>query len=131
VRPRIIRTISVATSLGYRTTVSICTAPDGPGTSSLARTFRLGVLGVVQLEGDHDLRDAAEQGEEVRAGLPDQPIVQLDGEPVDLARQLGVGFEFQLLFGEVMIRLGLLECRLLVLADHDERRQEDRFQRHD
>jgi hypothetical protein len=30
-----------------------------------------------------------------------------------------------------VIRLGLLECRLPVLADHDERGQEDRFQRHD
>jgi hypothetical protein len=29
-----------------------------------------------------------------------------------------------------MIRLGLLEGRLPVLADHDERGQEDRFQRH-
>jgi len=30
-----------------------------------------------------------------------------------------------------MIRLGLLERRLPVLSDHDERGQEDRFQRHD
>jgi hypothetical protein len=29
-----------------------------------------------------------------------------------------------------MIRLGLLEGRLPVLADHDEGGQEDRFQRH-
>src|SRR5260370_17666231 len=42
------------------------------------------------------------------AGLTEQPIMQLDGEPVDLAGQLVVGLELQLLFGEVMIRLGLL-----------------------
>jgi hypothetical protein len=35
--------------------------------------------------------------------------VQFGREPVDLAGQLGVGLEFQLLFVEVMIRLGLLE----------------------
>jgi hypothetical protein len=46
---------------------------------------------------------------------------------MDLAGQLCVGFKLQLLFGEVMIRLGLLEVRLPVLADHDKRRQEDRF----
>jgi len=48
-----------------------------------------------------------------------------------LASQLRVGSELQLLFSEVMIRLGLLEVRLPVLADHDKRGQEDRFQGHD
>jgi len=57
--------------------------------------------------------------------------MQLDGQPIDFPGQLRVGFELQLLFGEVMIGLGLLEGRLPVLADHDERGQEDRFQRHD
>jgi hypothetical protein len=54
-------------------------------------------------------------------GLAHQPVVQFDGEPVDLAGQLGIGFEFQFLFVEVAVGLGLLECRLPVLADHDER----------
>src|SRR6516162_11935396 len=35
----------------------------------MPRTLRLGVLDVAELEGDHDLRDAAEQGEEAD---PDQ-----------------------------------------------------------
>src|SRR5712692_9601349 len=60
-----------------------------------------------------------------------QPPVQLGREPMDLPGQLRVGFELQFLLGEIVIRLGLLECRLPVLADHDERGQEDRFQRHD
>jgi uncharacterized membrane protein YhfC len=60
----------------------------------------------------------------------EQSGVQFGREPVDLAGQLRVGLELQFLFGEVMIRLGLLEGRLPVLADHDERGQEDRFQRH-
>jgi hypothetical protein len=45
--------------------------------------------------------------------------------------QLGVCLELQFLLGEVVIRLGPLELRLPVLADHDERGQEDRLQRHD
>jgi len=45
--------------------------------------------------------------------------------------QLGICLELQFLLGEVVIRLGLLELRLPVLADHDERGQEDRLQRHD
>jgi hypothetical protein len=40
---------------------------------------------------------------------------------MDLASQLRVGLKLQLLFSEVMIRLGLLEVRLPVLADHDKR----------
>ena len=38
---------------------------------------------------------------------------------MDLPGQLRVGSELQLLFVEVVIRLGLLECRLPILADHD------------
>src|SRR5690242_21925552 len=37
---------------------------QGPRRRLTPRTFRLGMLGVAELEGDHDLRDAAEQGEE-------------------------------------------------------------------
>jgi hypothetical protein len=47
---------------------------------------------------------------------------------MDRAGQFRVGLEFQLLFGEVMIRFGLLKGRLVVLADHDKRGQEDRLQ---
>jgi hypothetical protein len=57
--------------------------------------------------------------------------VQFGGEPVDLASELSIGLELQRLFREVVVGLGLLEFRLPVLADHDERRQEDRFERHD
>src|ERR1700733_7272553 len=63
--------------------------------------------------------------------VADQPLVQLGGEPVDLAGQVGVGLELQFLRVVVVIRLGLLDPRLPVLADHDERGQEDRLQRHD
>jgi hypothetical protein len=37
--------------------------------------------------------------------------MQLDGQLIDLPSQLRVGFELQLLFGEVMIGLSLLEGR--------------------
>jgi hypothetical protein len=57
--------------------------------------------------------------------------VQFGGERVNLAGQLRVGFELQLLFLEVVVGFGLLECRLPVLADHDKRGEEDRFQRDD
>jgi hypothetical protein len=39
--------------------------------------------------------------------------------------------QLQLLFLEVMVRLGLLEVRRPVLADHDRRGQEHRLQRND
>jgi hypothetical protein len=39
------------------------------GSPLTSRVLRLGVLRVAELEGDHDLRDAAEQGEEAN---PDQ-----------------------------------------------------------
>ncbi len=57
--------------------------------------------------------------------------MQLGGEALDLAGQLRVGFEFQLLFVEVVVGLDLLECRLPVLADQDEGGEEDCFQRDD
>jgi hypothetical protein len=38
--------------------------------------------------------------------------VQFGGEGVDLAGELGVGFEFEFLFGEVVVGFGLLECGL-------------------
>jgi hypothetical protein len=48
-------------------------------------------------------------------------------EDMDLAGQLGVGFELEFLSFKVVVGFGLLEGSLAVLADHDERRQEDRF----
>src|SRR5215472_7815948 len=62
--------------------------------------------------------------------LAEQPIVQFGGQPLDFLRQLRVGFEFQLHIVELMVRLGLLERRLPVLADEHERGKEDRFQGH-
>jgi len=61
----------------------------------------------------------------------EEPVVQFGGEGVDFAGELGVGFEFEFLFGEVVVGFGLLECGLPVLADHDEGGQEDRFEGHD
>jgi len=46
---------------------------------------------------------------------------------VDFPSQLGVGLELQFLRLKVVIGFRLLERRLTVLADHDERRQEDRL----
>ena len=57
--------------------------------------------------------------------------MQFIGEDLYLAGQLGVGFELQFLSSIVVVGFGLLEGSLAVLADHDERRQEDRFERHD
>jgi hypothetical protein len=51
-------------------------------------------------------------------------------EQVDLASQLSVGLQLQLLGFEVVVGPGLLESRLTVLADHHESRQEDRLERH-
>src|SRR6478752_4882581 len=61
----------------------------------------------------------------------DEVLVNVGGELVDGPRDVGV--RVQLLLGrlEVMVRLGLLERRLAVLADHHERGQEDGFQRND
>src|ERR1700756_516165 len=42
---------------------------QGPRSRLTPRTLRLGMLGAAELEGDHDLRDATEQGEEAD---PDQ-----------------------------------------------------------
>jgi hypothetical protein len=47
---------------------------------------------------------------------------------VNRAGQVGIRLQLGLLFDEVVIGLGLLERRLPVLTDHDEGRQEDRFQ---
>ena len=48
-----------------------------------------------------------------------------------VAGELGVGPEFLCLGREVVVGLGALELGLAVLADHDERRQEDRLERDD
>jgi hypothetical protein len=50
---------------------------------------------------------------------------------MDPPGQLGVRLELHLLLDKVVIGLGLLERGLSVLADHDERGQEDGLQRHD
>ena len=63
--------------------------------------------------------------------LGEQALVQLGGERVDLAGQLGVRLQLELRLHEVVVGLGLLEGGLTVLTDHHERRQEDRLQRHD
>jgi hypothetical protein len=57
--------------------------------------------------------------------------VQLQCQVVDPLGELGVGLEQLLLRDEVVVGLGLLERRLAVLADHHERRQEDRLERDD
>src|SRR6266567_943488 len=61
----------------------------------------------------------------------DELLVDLGGEVVDGARDVGVRVELLLRRLEVMVRLVLLERRLAVLADHHEGGQEDGFQRHD
>src|SRR5262249_42314243 len=53
-------------------------------------------------------------------GLGEQAAVQLGGQGMDGPGDLGVGLQFQLLLDEVVVGLGLLECGLPVLADHDE-----------
>ena len=62
--------------------------------------------------------------------LADETAVQFLCEDLDLAGQVGVAFELQFLGYEVVVGFGLLELGLAVLADHDERRQEDRFKLH-
>jgi hypothetical protein len=47
---------------------------------------------------------------------------------VNLPREVGVLLQHRFLLGEVVVGLGLLERSLTVLADHHERRQEDRFE---
>jgi hypothetical protein len=59
--------------------------------------------------------------------LTDEAPMQFLCEDMDLAGQLGVGFELEFLSYKVVVGFGLLEGRLAILADHDERRQEDRF----
>src|SRR6185437_3360950 len=63
-------------------------------------------------------------------GWVEESVVQFGGGGVVLAGELGRGFEFAFLFGEVVVGFGLLECGLPVLADHDEGGQEDRFEGH-
>jgi hypothetical protein len=55
------------------------------------------------------------------AGLTDHAPVQFLCEDMNLACQVGVGFELQFLSFKVVVSFGLLERRLAVLADHDER----------
>ena len=57
--------------------------------------------------------------------------VELCRQCVDLTGELGVQLKLLFLGREVMVRLGVLELGLAVLPDHDERRQEDRLERHD
>jgi hypothetical protein len=57
--------------------------------------------------------------------------VDLGGQVVDRLRQVSIDVQFLLALDEVVVCLRLLECRLPVLADHHERRQEDRLQRDD
>jgi len=60
--------------------------------------------------------------------LADEAPVQFLCEDLDLASQIGVGFELQFLSSKVVVGFGLLEGGFAVLADHDERRQEYRFE---
>jgi hypothetical protein len=53
--------------------------------------------------------------------------VQFLCEDVDLAGQVCVGLKLEFLSFKVVVGFGLLEGGLPVLADHDERRQKDRF----
>jgi hypothetical protein len=46
--------------------------------------------------------------------------VQFRGEDVDLAGQLGVGLQLELLSLEIVVRLGLLKSGLAILTDHNE-----------
>src|ERR1700738_2705989 len=59
----------------------------------------------------------------------DEPSVQFLCEHMNLASELVVRLQLQFLGLEVMVGPGLLESRLTVLADHHERRQENRLKR--
>ena len=63
-------------------------------------------------------RDLLRRQAEARAVVVRRPLLRLRAPTLQL----------QLLLLEFVIRLGLLEGRLPVLADHDERRQEDRLE---
>jgi len=54
------------------------------------------------------------------SALGDDPVVQLGGQRMDLASQLGVRLQLQLRLDEVMVHLRLLKAGLTVLADHHE-----------
>jgi len=56
--------------------------------------------------------------------------MQFLGQRMDLPSDFGVQMQLRVLGMKVMVRFGLLESRLAVLADHHEGRQEDRLQRH-
>ena len=62
-----------------------------------------------------------------RSRCGEQAAVELGGEGMDLAGDLGVGPQLDLLLDEVVVGFGLLEDRCAVLADHDEGREEDRL----
>ena len=74
-------------------------------------------------------RRAADLGCRLLHRLRDR--VDLLRHRVDRACQLRVELQLLLLLLEVAVRFRLLERGLPVLTDHDERRQEDRLQRHD
>jgi hypothetical protein len=75
------------------------------------------------------LDGAGEQGSaNTLGGFTDEVPMQFLCEELDLAGQVGVGLELQFLGLIVVVCLGLLEGGLAVLADHDERREEDRFE---
>jgi hypothetical protein len=57
--------------------------------------------------------------------------MDLGRQRVDLTREVGVRAQFLSLGREVVVGLGALELCLAVLADHHERRQKDRLERHD
>ena len=57
--------------------------------------------------------------------------MELGRQRVDRTGELGVRPQLLCLGREVVVGLGALELRLAVLADHDERRQEDRLERDD
>jgi len=57
--------------------------------------------------------------------------VNLTCQRVDLPGESGVEVQLVFLLDEVMVGLRLLERRLSVLADHHERREEDRLERDD
>jgi hypothetical protein len=84
----------------------------GPRLSAIQRHADCGRRGSLTADG---------RSGRVRHDLP----VDLCGELVDLAREIGVRLELLLLSHEIMVSLRLLETCLPVLADHDKRRQED------
>src|ERR1700689_3455000 len=62
------------------------------------------------------------------SGATHEPSMQFLCEDVDLAGQVGVGFQLEFLSFRVVVGFGLLEGGLPGLADHAECRQKDRFE---